>query len=245
MQMLREHPWYADGNAQRLTSFAFVLIAVIAAVDSVLILDVGFGFLYFIPLCVAAAFLSRWQILIVAAICTAFTEGFASFQDGPERIPRVVSAFLAYTFVAFVMRKVTVFSRVASRRLNELEQEVSLWHRAEEQLEMLINSSSAGIVTISPDGIIMVSNEAVHQLFGVAPGGLSGQPLGTFLPSLAQMRNMDSRATVTCRAIRADGTTFMAVVALSKFTSATGSATAAIIFEQSNALRGIEEASLP
>jgi PAS domain S-box-containing protein len=244
MQMLREHPWYADGNSQRLTSLAFVLIAVIAAVDSVLILDVGLGFLYFIPLCVAAAFLSRWQVLILATICTAFTEAFSSFPAGPERIPRIVFSFLGYTLVALVIRELAVFTRAASRRLNELEQEVSLRHRTEEQLEMLINSSSAGIMTVSPDGSIVVSNKAAHQLFGVAPGGLSGQPIGAFLPSLTEIHDIDSRATVTCQATRTDGTTFLAVVALSKFTGATGSATAAIVLERAEVLREAEEANL-
>jgi two-component system, LuxR family, sensor kinase FixL len=245
MQMLHEHPWYADGNAQRLTSFAFVLIAVIAAIDSVLIPDVGLGFLYFIPLCVAAAFMSRWQILIVATICTIFSEAFSSFPAGPDRIPRVFFGFLSYTFVAVMIREMAVFSRAASRRLNEIEQEVSLRHRAEEQLEMLINSSPAGIVAVSADGKIVVSNEAAHQMFAVAPGGLTGQPIATFLPMLDHMEVTQPRATIQCRCLRSNGESFAAFVAVSTFTSAAGLTTAAIFVDGAKAPPSIDEVGQP
>src|SRR6266496_500749 len=140
MQMLREHPWYAEGNSQRLTSLAFVLVAIIAAVDSVLVIDVGFGFLYLIPLGIAAAFLSRWQIVILSVICTAFAEAFAvAFSTLPHvagRIPRIVFSLVGYTFVTIVIRELVAVGRAASRRMSDLEEEASSRHGIEEQLEL-------------------------------------------------------------------------------------------------------------
>ncbi len=231
MRILREHPWYADANAPRLTSLALVLIAVIAVLDAVLIPDLGFAFLYFIPIFVAAAFMSHWwQIFIISAICSAFAEGFSSFEAGPDRIVRVALAFLSYIFVAVMSRKLAVFSRAASRQLSQFAEEASLHHQAEEQLEMLINSSPAAIVTMSPEGKITLSNKAAHELFGVEPGGLTGLPIKNFLPTFEGM-SADSPSVIQCPGRRASGDAFPALVALSRFTSPVNSTIAAIIVD--------------
>jgi two-component system, LuxR family, sensor kinase FixL len=235
MPILRERPWYADGNAQRLTSFGLVLIAVIAIFDSVLIPDLGLGFLYFIPLCIAAAFMSSWQIVVVAAICAMFGGAFSHLQTDPERVSRCLISFGAFVFVAIVIRRIAVVNRSASRHLNDLEQEVSLRHRAQEQLEILINSSPAAVVALSPEGQIVLANKSAHDLLAVEPGGLIGQSIGTYLPPLAQVRGTEPPATIECRAIRANGDPLLVWVALSTFTSAAGSTTAAIFMDKAKA----------
>lgn len=241
MQMLRERPWYAAGNEQRLTLFALAVIAVIAALDSVVIPNLGFGFLYLIPLCLAAVFMSPWQIVVVSGVCTAFVEGFSRLPAGAERIPRVIFGFLGFTFVALMIREMAAYRRTASRHLGELEQEVSLRHRAEEQLELLINSSPAAVVAVLPDGRIGLANRAAHQLLGVEPGALTAQPIATFLPELNLVQATGTGATIECRAVRASGESFVALVALSTFTSAAGSTTAAIFLDEAGTQRNFPE----
>jgi len=232
MQLLREHPWYADRNAQRLTSLALLTIAVIAALDAVVVQDVGLGLLYFIPVFVAAAFMSRWwQIVLVSAICAAFVDAFSGFEEGPARVAHVLLAFFSYAFVGFVSRRLAVFSRAAARRLNQLEEEVSSRHQAEERLEMLINSSPAAIVAASPEGNIVFSNKAAHELFGVEPGGLTGQPIATFLPLLDRIGSTALPATVQCSGLRANGDDFPALVLLATFTSTVSPTIAAIVVD--------------
>jgi len=229
MPILRERPWYADNNAQRLTSFGLILIAVIAIFDAVLIPDLGLGFLYFIPLCIAAAFMSTWQIAVVAAICAIFAGAFSHLESDPARVSRCLIGFVAFVFVAIVIRRITVVNRSASRHLNNLEREVSLRHRAQEQLEILINSSPASIVALSQEGQIVLANKSAHELLSVDPGGLIGQPIGIYLPRLAEVRGTDRPpSTIECRAIRANGDPVLVWVAISTFISTAGSTTAAI-----------------
>src|SRR3954465_1091436 len=126
MSILRKRPWYADSNAPRLTSVGLVLIAVVATLDSVIIPDLGFAFLYLIPLCIAAAFMSKWQIVLVAAICATFAAHFSNFSTNPEQLARWFSSFIAYVFVALIIRQIAIVNRAASRHLDDLEQEISL-----------------------------------------------------------------------------------------------------------------------
>jgi PAS domain-containing protein len=231
MQILSERPWYASGNAPRLTSLAFALIAVIAIVDAAVVPYFGFGVLYLIPLSVAAVFLSRLQILIVAAICAAFSEYFsglpADFAD--ERVLRIVFSFTAYVFVAVMVREMSAHRRAATLHLDELEREVSVRHEKQEELEIFINSSSAAIVALSPEGNILRANKSAHDMFAVDPGGLIGHPVETYLPQLAQIRELvHQKMPIECRGVRANGEDFAVTVALSTFTAVAGPRTAVI-----------------
>ncbi len=237
MRFLREGPWYAEANRTRFLVLAAALIAVIAVVDWITVPDFGLGFLYFLPLVLASAFLSRWQVGILAYLCAVLRDAFLYAPPGPERIPRAIFVFLAYAFVAFFTREMVVYRRAAARHFDELEREVALRHQVEEQLEILINSSPAGIVTVSRDGKIVLSNEAAHRIFGVEPGALTGQPIASFLPLLAQLPGMQAsfayRTTIECRGIRATGEPFLAHIWLSTFRGAAGPMTAAIVVDAS------------
>jgi two-component system sensor kinase FixL len=244
MRLIREHPWYAETNSAPLTLIAFSAIAVLAIIDWLVVPNVGIGFLYFIPVGIAAAFLSRSQIIFLAAVCTTFRESFSGLPGGAERIPRVTFEFLAYAFTGLLVREMVVYRRAMARHLKQLEREVTLRHQAEEQLEVLINSSPAGIITFSPDGKIVLSNQAAHQVFGVGSGGLSGQPVSMFLPLVEQLRGMQARTAMECRGRRANGEGFHAHVWLSTFNSNSGTTTAAIILDSSEEMRDREEAGL-
>ena len=232
MQLIPEHPWFAEANSQRLTSLAFILIAAIATIDSVIVVSIGLGFLYLIPLSIASAFLSRWQILILATICTAFCEAFSDLPAGVERIPRVAFVFMTYTLISLLVREMVVFRRAASRRLRELEHEVAIRHAAQEHLEILLNSSPAGIVTVSPEGKIEVCNLAAHQIFRVAPGGLTSLPISSFLPLFDQVDGVKARNAMEWRGRRANGEAFLARIWSSVIPGGAG-ATAAIIVDAS------------
>jgi two-component system sensor kinase FixL len=248
MQFIRESPWYAEANRERLLATAALLIVVIGVVDWATVRSLGLGFLYFFPIVLASGFLSRWQIVVVALVCAVWREAFSYLPAGPERLPRVAFVFLAFVFVGFFVREMVIYRRAALQHLQELEREVGLRQRAEQQLDVLINSSPAGIVTVSPEGKIVISNEAAHQIFGVPPGALPGQPVGSFLPLLAQVQGtqapFDYRTALECRGRRANGEAFLAHVWLSTFASATGPAMAAIVLDASEDLRDREETGL-
>jgi PAS domain S-box-containing protein len=235
MKLRGQNPWYAEANRARCLTFATVLITVIAVVDWFTIPTLGLGFLYFFPLLLASAFLSRWQILSLALVCAALREMFAYFPPGPEMWLRIVFVYVAYAVVGILIRDMVVYRRAALRHLRDLEREVALRHQAEEQLERLINSSPAGIVTVSAEGKIVRCNEAAHQIFGVSTGALRGQLVGSFLPELEQMRashtELANPAAIACRGRRANGEGFLAHVWVSSFSGAAGPTLAAIVLD--------------
>ena len=224
MKLIRSRPWYGEGNSHTIVAAAFLAIAVIAIVDSVVIPFVGFGYIYLIPMTVAAVFLSRWQIVTIAAICTMFAEGFAKLPEGWERYPRVLFMFIAYLLVGFLVRELAVYSRSASRRISELERDFANVREAEQELELLMNSTSVGIIAVTAEGTIVTCNRAAHDIFSVDAGGLIGRSIRAFLPVPL------GEGPVECTA--ADGRKFSARAWTTTFESA-GKAMTAVIVEPS------------
>jgi len=183
MKLLRAKPWYSEANAQRFVSLCFLAIALLGIANAIVWLNLGFAFLYLVPLVLAAPFLSRWQAIAIAGICTVFAEGFSHLLDGYLWIPRAACIFITYTFVALLVREMTVYRRAAALRLQELEADFLQLHHAEQRLELLMNSTPVGIITVGADGTILSSNRAAHQIFDVGTGGLNGRSIDAFLPA--------------------------------------------------------------
>jgi PAS domain-containing protein len=234
MAFLKAHPWYEEANSPRVTALAFVTIAGAATVDAIVIPPVGISYFYLVPISVAAAFLSRSQILLLTAICTLFSEAFSFslFDIGDiGRIPRLVFIFVGYTFTALLVRNMVQYRRAAKQRVRDLETELSVLRMANADREVLLNSTSAGILTISHEGKILFCNRAAHEMFGVGPGGLYEQPIGPLLPCIEQIKAVQSRKVMQCNARRANGEEFSANVWVSKLSEAADSAIAAVIVD--------------
>lgn len=229
MKLLRSQPWYSQGNSQRIVAVAFVAIAAIATADSVVIPYIGLAFLYLIPLVMASAFLSRWQIVVIAFICTAFSDGFSKLPDGGERVARAVFMLVTYLSVSLIIRELVVYRRAATRRLDELETDLVHSHSAEQEMELLMNSTAVGIITVSADGNIVKSNRAAHDILGVGPGGLTGRPISQFLTVDLKGRTSEP---IDCTGRKANGVAFSARVFTSTF-SLDGMNMAGIVIEAS------------
>ena len=225
MPLLKARPWYAAENSQRLTSVSFIFIAAIATVDAFTVPVMGLEFLYLIPILVAAAFISTRQVLVIAAICTAFVEAF-SFPYTEAWLLRVLIVFLAFAFAALLVRSLVIYRRAAFRRISELEQEVSLLEETVEESNLLVNASPIGILSISSEGNIVSSNREAHEIFAVGPGGLTGHAIRAFLPEFAQE---SGSGVAEMPARRASGEKFCARVWSSKIAGKTEGATIAVI----------------
>jgi PAS domain S-box-containing protein len=138
--------------------------------------------------------------------------------------------------------------RTALEHLQEVESQVALRRDAEEQLQLLIGSSPAAIVTIDADGTILLANHAAQEMF--VPGGapLTGQSVQLYLPALGaavQSRSWKNfRTTLQCRGQRSNGDVFLAGVWFSTYSAQSSNRLAAIIVDMSEDLRNREELNL-
>jgi PAS domain S-box-containing protein len=230
--------------------WAGVAISAIAVTDWHFEENISFAFLYLFPMLMVGGCLTRWQMALVAALCTALGEAFDPF---PWTMPLGISRVIL-TFAAFLGAGLYGFESVRSRRaanalVREITKEVELRRSTEEQLEFLIASSPATIFTLDAEGRVILANTAAHRLLGVQPGSLQGQPIGLYLPALASVPPPAHEVPVfhtemECRGRRRDGEVFLAHVWFSTYRTTSGPRLAAIVFDASEELRDRTEFNL-
>lgn len=239
-----------QGSRATVLTWACVLIAAIALVDWHFENDVSFGFLYLFPMLMVGGCLRRWQIAIVAAVCTGLTEAFDPFPwvmaEGLSRVILTFAAFFATGYFGFASAR----SRgLADQHLREIENESELRRKTEEQLEFLISSSPATIFTLDANGHVLLANEAAHRLLRVDAGKLQGRPIAEFFPALASVPPTRDDAPsfhteMECRGRRQDGDVFLAHVWFSTYQTKSGPRLAAVVFDTSEELRDRAEFNL-
>jgi PAS domain-containing protein len=174
------------GKAQVL-SVAALVIVLIAVADWAVGTRASLGLLYIIPMMMGAAVLVPWQTAILALLCSALRATF----DLPhpqllELLLRFIFAFLAYTGLGLFVTALIRNRQLAVQHLAEVRREQSLRREAEEQLQVLAESSPAAIITINGAGIVLAANKAADGLFSLSGGNpLRGRRIGDYLPVLA------------------------------------------------------------
>lgn len=216
MPLLKKRPWYDPENSQRLTSICLIVIVIIATVDAFTVPVLGMGFLYLIPLSLAAAFWSRWQLVVMGVICTAFWDGFSNLPYTEIWLLRDAFVFLSFVFVTFLVNDMVVYRRAASSRIEGLEHEVRVAVDAGSASDSLVNASPVAMLKIGPDGEIITSNRAAHDVFGVGFGGLIGKKFKEFVPDVDWATDSECESEIrNTRAQRANGERFEAHIWIS------------------------------
>jgi PAS domain S-box-containing protein len=132
--------------------------------------------------------------------------------------------------------------------MEELESEVKLRRDAEDQLQVLIESSPAAIVTIDMKGTISLANQAAQQLLAPGTPALKGQSISSYLPSLQIIVQTQParafRTTLHCTGQRSTGEVFLAGVWFSTYNTGSGPRLAAVVVDLSEDLRNREDLSL-
>lgn len=229
---------------------AAALIAAIALVDWRFEVNISFGFLYLFPMLMVGSCLDRWQIGMVAALCTGLSEAFDPFPwDATAGIPRLVLTCAAFFGAGLYVYESARNRRLASQHMQEIEREIDLRRDAEEQLEFLIESSPAAIFTADARGRILLANEAAHRQLGLDPGKLVGENIGQFLPALKAVPPPEGafpffRTAMECRCHRESGEVFLAQIWFSTYRTVSGPRLAAMVIDVSEELRDRQESSL-
>lgn len=247
--------WYAPERRTRSLTIAFSAIAAVALADYLVKVNVGFGWLYIFPLLLAAGFLSRAQIIELAVLCTALREAFSPFHHDIESIPRSAMVWLAFSGVGLFLHEVVLNRQQTVEHMARLKSEMDLREEevrrredAERQLEALVESSPAAIVTTEENGTIELSNDAAKNLLRTtAP--LRGQNIGRFVPDAAVIQSRlgetaTLRTSFECRGMREDGQIFLGQLWMSRFQTHRGRRLAVIISDASEQLRDREEVGL-
>src|SRR5262249_4354577 len=225
---------------------ALVLIFAIAVVDWATKPYVSLGLLYLFPIMLAGGFLTRLEISGLSLFCAILHEIFSSFPS-PDPV-RTAMVTIAFTGTGFFISELVRNRQLMASHLQEVEEQVRFRRDAEDQLEMLIETSPAAIITMDSKGVILRGNEAARQLFAAEDVSLVGHSLRSYLPDLyAAARNYDSkilRTAMQCRGQRQNGERFMAATWFSTYRTSTGSKLAAIVVDLSEELRDREELSL-
>jgi len=226
------------------------MIALIAFVDWRIEGDIPLGFLYLFPMLLVGSALNRWQIAVVAVLCTYLTEIFDTFQWFPESgIPRNILIFAAFFGMGLFVFEAARSRQLAVQHMQEIESEAGARREAEEQLKVLVESSPAAIFTADSLGRVLLANDAAHRLFALPPAALPGRSIRDYLPALVNVPALEDnrqsfRTVMQCRGRRQDGEVFLADVWFSTYRTSAGSRLAAMVVDTSEDLRTREELSL-
>ena len=237
---------YAPRNRAKSLLTAATLIFLIAIVDWATKPYVSLGFLYLFPIMLAGGFLPRLQILGLALFCGILHEIFSSFPS-PDLV-RTVTVTLAFAGTGLFISELVRNRQLVVSHLQEVEQQVCFRRAAEDELEMLIQTSPAAIITMDSAGIIDRANEAARQLLAPDDVTLAGHSVNAYLPDLyTAVRDYNSKMLKTamqCKGQRKNGEPFLAATWFSTYRTSTGSKLAAIVVDLSEELRDREELNL-
>jgi two-component system, LuxR family, sensor kinase FixL len=230
-------------------ALAGLLIVVIAVIDWRVDLNIAFSFLYLLPILLAGTVLSRRLVVLSALLCTVLSDFFDPFPFTlAVSLPQDILVFAALAGCGLFAFEVTRRSRREAEDRHRVELEVTARREAEEQLEFLIESSPAAILTMSADFQILRANPAAYRLLGLANGALPGKSIRRYIPALGRVSPSEPRQTfrteMQCRGERENGEVFLANVFFSTYTTAQGPRLAALVVDASEELRDREESNL-
>jgi PAS domain S-box-containing protein len=200
---------------------------------------------YFLPLLVAAAFVPRWMIFLMAIGLLLQREilcPFAWDQSAPVRLSLSLVAFTgAALFAGEMVRNGRIMRQMREQALARLD--------AEGETRALVESSPAAVLTVDSEGKIAMANEATRRLLGFAQGSPEGEEVEKYIPLLAKLLRSKQairvmRTGVEASGHRRDGETFYSHIWVSLYEGTSGPRLAAIISDVTEQLRDREESGL-
>ncbi len=229
---------------------SIALLALVAVLDWWVNDTIPLGWLYLVPMTLAATALERTALLAMAALCVTLAELFDGYPwDWIFSLPRDVLYFSAFAGAALFVHGMLRNRRAAAEQMRLLRATMAARHDAEEQLRVLVEHSPVAVFTANADGAVLLANEAADRLFALEPGGLTGRSFGPFLPPLLDLpaRRTGSEhysTAMQCRGHRENGEIFQADVWFSTYGTSTGPRLAVFVADSSEDLRDREETSL-
>lgn len=226
------------------------LIVSIALVDWRVVADLPLGFLYLLPMLILGRVLKPPQIIFVAGLCTLLTEEFDQFSWSLRTgLPRDVLYFAAFFAIGMFVHEMNRNRQIIVSQLREIERQSEARLEAEQQLNALIKSSPAAIITADSYGCVLMANEAAHRMLDLQEPTLLGRSIQRYFPSLSNISGREIqqhlfRTVMQSRGHRESGEAFLADICFSTYPTHSGPRFAAMILDASEELRTREESSL-
>jgi len=153
---------YSRTNRKILLITAVVLTGIIAVVDWYTRPFISIGFLYLFPIMLISGIFRRWQIVAVSVLCAVLQELYSNLPLD-NAIPRLVFSWLGFSGTGLFLFELLRNRRIVLAHLEEIESETRQRREAEEQLQTLVDSSPAAILTVGSSGEIYLANEAAKE----------------------------------------------------------------------------------
>src|SRR5665213_397589 len=229
-------------------AFSAILIAIIALIDWRVELNATLGFLYLFPMVLLGTTLNGPALIAAALACTFASDRLDPFS-GETEMARDALIFMTLATTGMLSLGITRVYRRESESLERLRKEAAARRAAEDQLEFLVESSPAAVMTMTADGEILLANPAAHRLLGVASGLLPGHRITRYVPALGSIPSVGDttrifRTEMQTRGQRESGEIFLADVFFSTYSPPAGPRLAALVTDGSEHSREREEASL-
>jgi PAS domain S-box-containing protein len=227
---------------------ASVLVVAIAITDWQIVFEATLGFLYMFPLLLLGTIWGWKRLLLAAAFCTYLSDRLDPFPVDMQ-VPRNTLIFTTLAMAGLMARAVAKAYRREMESVARAEREMKARRAAEEQLEFLVDSSPAAVLTTSESGEILLANPAAHRLLGIDVGKLPGRPIRNYIPALASVPSVNEtdrifRTQMQTRGQRDNGDVFLADVFFATYGTPAGPRMAALLVDTSEHLREREETSL-
>lgn len=217
---------------QKIVIVSAALIALIAAADWAIGNRASLGILYILPMMLLGTVLTAFEISGAAVLCAALRSCFDLPSPPLEALLRFLFSLLAYggagLFVIGLMRRQAV----------------------EEQLNVLVESSPAAILTLDASARVIAANDAAANLLMVSKSKeLIGRSIAPYVPVLGDALQLDNGLGALCTAAqgpgrRDNGEIFLANTWFSSYNSPRGKRLSAIVVDVSEEMREREEQSL-
>jgi PAS domain S-box-containing protein len=222
-------------------AYAAVLIALIALADWKVEFNATLGFLYIFPMVVLGTVLGWWQLILAAVFCTFLSDRLDPFPMDMESA-RDLLIFLTLAVTGLLSLNLT-------KSFRRERESLAAQRSAEQQLEFLIESSPAAVLTMSAQGEILLANPAAHRLLGASRASLPGKSISRYVPALGSIPSVGDtdkifRTEMQARGQKDNGEAFLADIFFSTYATPAGPRLAALLVDTSEHLREREETSL-
>jgi two-component system, cell cycle sensor histidine kinase and response regulator CckA len=184
---------YSLNNRSRVLAAAGAMLAIIALLDVGWVHTAAMGYLYLIPLVIAAGFLKRWQIVLAAVVTAVLREAGSARPWSHEWVTRITLVAATFAATSLFVKELVHNAKVARDRVVELK-------RRQELERQLLHSQRLEAVGRLAGGIAHEFNNLLSVIIGFSDLALRRlEPANGAIRDIEHVRHAAQRAAELTR----------------------------------------------